>query len=112
MTTQREKVIDHMKEHYPNTYAHFSEYGKHDNKATFKRIDESIKDSKKHHAGIDMSGLTSLLSSIKLERIVLGELDINEASLYDYQWEKVQEMLDNGIQRDTSCEDFYKKRNH
>lgn len=95
-----EQIIEYMKTHYSHTYMRFSNEGKLDHKATFKAINATIKESKKCHCGMDMSGLVSLLSTIKLERVALGELDIGKVKLFDYQWEKVDEMIKEGITRE------------
>lgn len=108
MSSNRESIIEYMKEHYPNTYQCFSDDGRLTHLEAFKKIDSVIKESKKNHMGIDMSGMQSLLSTIKLERIVLGEIDINTVKLFPYQWDKVYDMLENEIIRGTHQENFYK----
>tara|TARA_B100000700_G_scaffold330037_1_gene454285 strand:- start:3650 stop:4213 length:564 start_codon:yes stop_codon:yes gene_type:complete len=97
--SNREAIIEYMKAHYPHSYAQFSNGGELDHKATFKAIESCIKESKKYHIGMDMSGMKSLLSTIKLERIALGDIDANQVRLFDYQWVKVDDMIANGIVR-------------
>lgn len=87
-----------MKEFYPETYNNLSNFGRRDWKETFRLIDKMIKESKSYHCGLDMSGLSSLLSTIKKERFVLGELDL-ATKFYPEQFEEIEFMYKNGICR-------------
>lgn len=98
MSQAKEKMINHMKDYYPNIYSACSNNGKLDNMEVWKRIDKEIKESKSHHCGMDMSGFKSILATIKLELLVMSG-DYEDAKLYDYQWEKVVKMLSDGIER-------------
>lgn len=98
MSDIKRAVIDYMALHYPIVYKVCSEDGTLSHIDTWNKIDQEIKDSKRFHCGMDMSGLTSLLSTIKLERVALGLLP-NNVKLYGYQWDIVEQMQDEGVVR-------------
>lgn len=97
-TTNQEKIIEYMKEFYPDIYNVLSNFDDRDGKETFSLINKMIKDSKANHCGTDMSGLQSLLSTIKKERFVLGHLDFS-TTFYPEQFEEIEIMFTNGICR-------------
>ena len=98
-TTNREKIIEYMKEFYPDIYNNLSNFGSRDWEETFNIINKMIKDSKSYHGGMDMSGLSSFLSTIKKERFVLGHLNLS-TKFYPEQFEEIELMYENGICRD------------
>lgn len=110
MSKNTDNIIEYMKEHYSHTYMRFSNDGKLDHKSTFEAIKESIKVSKSHHCGLDMSGLVNLLSTIKLERLALGLLDKKDIELYPDQWERLDDMIIDGITRYDPYANFGKSK--
>lgn len=92
MTDNKSQIIEYMKQYYPNNYASLCRGEELSNEEVWKRANARIKEPKSHHGGSDMSGMLSILSSIKLERVALGELCIHESELYPGQLAKVQEM--------------------
>lgn len=99
MNSNIQSIMDYMKEHYSNCYNICSRNGELDWDQTFERINSEINISKSYHCGLDMTGLSSLLSTIKLERIALGLIDVNSVELYPSQIEKLELMKQNGIKR-------------
>lgn len=98
MTTNREKIIKYIEDFYPEIYNELSNCNKRSWKETFNLINKFIKESKSYHGGMDMSGLTCFLSTIKQERFVLGHLDLS-TTFYPEQFEKIDIMIENGISR-------------
>tara|TARA_Y100000310_G_scaffold149818_1_gene149197 strand:+ start:4060 stop:4386 length:327 start_codon:yes stop_codon:yes gene_type:complete len=88
-----------MKEFYPDIYNILSNSDTRDWKEIFRLINKMIKESEFHHCGMDMSGLSSLLSVIKKERFVLGYLD-SSTKFYPEQFDEIELMYKNGICRD------------
>ena len=99
MESNEENIIEYMKQFYPEIYAHLSGSGKLGSEQTFQRISSLINSSKSFHCGLDMSGLSLLLSTIKVERVALGFLDRATTDLYDEQLSRVDLMLEKGVTR-------------
>lgn len=110
MNSNLQEIMEYMKEHYSNVYNICSRSGELDWNQTFKRIDSEIKHSKSFHGGTDMSGLSSLLSTIKLERIALGLVDSSSVMLYPSQHEKLDAMKAGGIKRNDFLCDYVRAR--
>jgi len=98
MSKNRKKIIEYIKEFYPERYSELSSCNKRNEEETLSLIDKLIKDSKSYHGGMDMSGLVSFLSTIKMERFALGHLD-PLTKFYPEQFEKIDTMIESGISR-------------